>query len=273
MNQVPFIPDNAPFTAEQRLWLNGYLAGLFSNAGGDPASRAATESITAPIAPRPPLLVLFGSQTGTAEGVAKKAAKTAEARGFAPRVVCLDKFESVDLAKEERVLVITSTYGDGDPPDNAQGFWNWLSGDTAPRLEQTHFSVLALGDTNYAAFCEFGRKCDARLEALGAKRLAPRVDCDVDHETPASSWADGVFTAARIALSAVAPTPLFVPAAGAALVGQPVSPAALEAAAEIAQAAATPISDMRGTAAYRKHLCAVMTRRALETAVARAQEN
>ena len=188
MNPIPFIPDNAPFTTEQRLWLNGYLAGLFTNASADIAPAT-------PATPAKPLLVLYGSQTGTAEGVAKKAAKTAEARGFAPRVVCLEKFESVDLAKEERVLVITSTYGDGDPPDNAQGFWNWLSSDTAPRLEHTHFSVLALGDTNYPAFCEFGKKCDARLEELGARRLAPRVDCDVDYETPASAWTDGVFTA------------------------------------------------------------------------------
>ncbi len=189
MNPIPFIPDNAPFTPEQRLWLNGYLAGLFTNAGNTPAVSAA------PAEPKPPLLLLFGSQTGTAEGVAKKTAKAAEARGFAPRMVCLDRFESVDLAKEERVLVITSTYGDGEPPDNAQGFWNWLSSDTAPRLEHTQFSVLALGDTNYPAFCEFGKKCDARLEALGARRMAPRVDCDVDYETPASAWTDGVFTA------------------------------------------------------------------------------
>ena len=187
MSAIPFIPDNAPFTPEQRLWLNGYLAGLFTNAENAPAIN------TGPAAPKPPLLLLYGSQTGTAEGVAKKTAKTAEARGFSPRMVCLDKFESVDLTKEERVLVITSTYGDGEPPDNAQGFWNWLSSDTAPRLEHTQFSVLALGDTNYPAFCEFGKKCDARLEALGAKRLAPRVDCDVDYETPATAWTDGVF--------------------------------------------------------------------------------
>ena len=195
MNPIPFIPDNAPFTAEQRLWLNGYLAGLFTNAGSDLATRAGAGLSAAPAAPKPPLLVLYGSQTGTAEGVAKKTAKVAEARGFASRMVCLDKFDSVDLTKEERVLVITSTYGDGEPPDNAQGFWNWLNSDTAPRLEGTRFSVLALGDTNYSAFCEFGKKCDARLEALGAKRLAARVDCDVDYETPANTWTDGVFTA------------------------------------------------------------------------------
>jgi carbon-monoxide dehydrogenase medium subunit len=84
---------------------------------------------------------------------------------------------------------------------------------------------------------------------------------------------NGVIAAARIALSSVAPTPLFVPAAGEALLNQAPTPAALEAAAKIAQEAASPISDMRGTAAYRRHLCAVMVRRALELAVARAQEN
>lgn len=189
MSPIPFIPENAPFTAEQRQWLNGWLAGLLSSAGSAPALPAASA------APKKPLLVLYGSQTGTAEGLAKKTAKTAEANGFAPKLVCMEKFESVELANEENVLVITSTYGDGEPPDNAQGFWSWLSSDAAPKLEHTRFAVLALGDTNYAQFCEFGKKCDARLEALGARRLHPRTDCDVDYDAPASEWTSGVFAA------------------------------------------------------------------------------
>ncbi len=191
MNQAPFIPENAPFTQEQRLWLNGYLAGLFSGAG-EQNSTGVESSVS--VAKRS-LLLLFGSQTGTAEGVAKKVAKTAETRGFSPKVKCLDQFKSVDLAKEERVLIITSTYGDGEPPDNAQEFWNWINSDAAPRLEHTIYSVLALGDTNYAGFCEFGKKCDARLEALGARRVAPRVDCDVEYESTAAGWTDAIFTA------------------------------------------------------------------------------
>lgn len=190
MSSIPFIPEQAPFSADQRLWLNGWLAGLLSNA------TAGTKALPAlPSAPKAPLVVLYGSQTGTAEGLAKKAARAAEARGFAPKLVCMENHSGVDLAKEEQVLVITSTYGDGEPPDCAQTFWNWLSSDTAPRLESTRFSVLALGDTNYAQFCEFGKKCDARLEQLGAQRVHPRVDCDVDYETPAAEWTEAVFHA------------------------------------------------------------------------------
>ena len=190
MNSIPFIPDNAPFSPEQRLWLNGYLAGLFSNAGvGAQASMAAIA------APAKPLTILFGSQTGTAEGVAKKASKEAEKRGFAPKLVCMEKHETVDLTKEENVLVITSTYGDGEPPDNAQSFWNFLASESAPPLAHLHFSVLALGDTNYTAFCEFGKRCDERFEQLGAQRVHPRVDCDVNYDAPAKSWTDGVFAA------------------------------------------------------------------------------
>ena len=189
MSQIPFIPENAPFTPEQRLWLNGYLAGLFSNAGVG-AQAAAVSAASAR-----PLTILFGSQTGTAEGLAKKASKEAEKRGFAPKLVCMEKHDTVDLAKEENVLVITSTYGDGEPPDNAQAFWNYLKSDTAPTLAHLNFSVLALGDTNYTAFCQFGKICDERFEQLGARRVHPRVDCDVEYDALAQSWTEGVFAA------------------------------------------------------------------------------
>ncbi|MEZ0259046.1 MAG: assimilatory sulfite reductase (NADPH) flavoprotein subunit, partial [Chthoniobacter sp.] len=184
---------NAPFTAEQLNWLNGYLAGFFSDAGR--AAQAMSGLGAAPAAPAKPLVVLFGSQTGTAEGLAKKASKEAEKRGFAPKLVDMAKYESVDLAKEENILVITSTYGDGEPPDNAHAFWNFLQGESAPPLAHLNYSVLALGDTNYSAFCQFGKNCDERFEKLGAKRVHPRVDCDVDYETPAKAWADGVLAA------------------------------------------------------------------------------
>src|ERR1700677_878081 len=138
-NKIPFIPESAPFTAEQRQWLNGYLAGLFSNAQAMPGDTSAT-----PALPAKPVTILYGSQTGTAEGVAKKAMKEAGKRGLAPKVVDMADFQTVDFAKEENVLVITSTYGDGDPPDNALGFWNFLRSEAAPALAHLSFSVLAL---------------------------------------------------------------------------------------------------------------------------------
>ena len=193
MNSIPFIPDNAPFSPEQRHWLNGYFAGLFSDA--NLAARAMAGLSAAPAALAKPLTVFYGSQTGTAEGLAKKTSKEAEKRGFKPKLVDMAKYETVDLTKEENVLVITSTYGDGDPPDNAQAFWNYLKSDTVPPLPHLNYSVLALGDTNYAAFCQFGKVCDERFEKLGAKRVHPRVDCDVDYDAPAKSWTDGVLAA------------------------------------------------------------------------------
>jgi sulfite reductase (NADPH) flavoprotein alpha-component len=205
MSSIPSIPDNAPFSAEQRLWLNGYLAGLFSDA--TLGARALAGLSAAPAAPAKPLTILFGSQTGTSEGLAKKTAKAAEQRGFAPRLICMEKHDSLNLTKEERLLVITSTYGDGEPPDNAQGFWNWFSSDAAPKLEHLSYSVLALGDTNYAGFCQFGKNCDERLEALGAKRVHARQDCDVEYETSAAAWTERVFTALSSGESSAAPAP------------------------------------------------------------------
>ena len=197
MNRIPFIPETAPFTAEQRMWLNGFLAGVFSNANpsGAAALAGALGASVEAAGPKPPLVVLYGSQTGTAEGLAKKTKAEAEKRGFAPKLVSMDKFADVDLTKAENVLVIASTYGEGEPPDMAKGFWDWLKSDTAPKLEQLRYSVLALGDTNYADFCQFGKNCDERLAALGAKRVADRKDCDVEYDAPAAEWTASVFNA------------------------------------------------------------------------------
>lgn len=187
---VTFIPETAPFDREQRLWLNGYMAGLLAGKGYVPADKAASAAASGPATP---LVILFGSQTGTAQNLAKRIAKEAAPRGFAPRVVDAAEHASVDWKKETNLLVVTSTYGDGDMPDNAQNFWEWLQGDAAPSLSHLQFSVLALGDTNYEQFCAAGKKIDGRLEQLGAKRIHPLADCDLDYEARAKQWIDGVF--------------------------------------------------------------------------------
>jgi sulfite reductase (NADPH) flavoprotein alpha-component len=188
MTNIPFIPESAPFNAEQRAWLNGFLAGLFSQVpGGAPQLNAA------PPKAGEPLLILFGSQTGSAEGLAKKLAKESESRGFAPKLLQLNDYEQANLPAASKAVIISSTWGDGEPPDNAVNFWSWLNAESAPRLENLNFAVLGLGDKNYSDFCGASKKFDERLAALGAKRLAPRGECDVDYEGPAKSWIDGLW--------------------------------------------------------------------------------
>src|SRR5438128_853959 len=119
--------------------------------------------------PQTPLLILFGSQTGTAEGLARRAAREAKSRGNNARVVEASASAGIEWKKESNLLVITSTYGDGDMPDNAQSFWDWLQTDCAETMAHLNFSVLALGDTSYQHFCAAGKKIDARLDQLGAK--------------------------------------------------------------------------------------------------------
>ena len=191
MVNLPYIPETAPFTAEQRAWLNGFLAGLFAQ--GAAAERAEPSAPAAPPASAEPLLVLFGSQTGSAEGLAKRFAAAARPRGFAPSVMALNDCAPGTLAAGGRALIISSTWGDGDPPDNAAGFWQWLNAAAAPRLEKLQFAVLGLGDRNYSDFCGASKKFDARLEALGAKRLAARGECDVDYESAATQWLAGLW--------------------------------------------------------------------------------
>ena len=190
MTNIPYIPESAPFNAEQRAWLNGFLAGLFSQVpGGAPAPQLNA----APPKAGESLLVLFGSQTGSAEGLAKKLAKESESRGFSPKLFALNDYEQANLPAASKAVIISSTWGDGEPPDNAVNFWNWIKADSAPRLENLNFAVLGLGDKNYSDFCGASRKFDARLEALGAKRLASRGECDVDYEGPAKAWIDGLW--------------------------------------------------------------------------------
>ncbi len=184
--RVPHIPENAPFTQEQRAWLNGFLAGLFSYQEMDPQTAPATEQHLQP------LTILFGTQTGTCETLAKQFAKQAGKRGFAPTVYDMAEYPKESLASESQILVVASTYGDGDPPDPVKEFWEWLNSEQAPKLEQLNYSVLALGDTNYEKFCQFGRNLDQRFEELGASRIIDRTDCDVDYEEPSEQWFESV---------------------------------------------------------------------------------
>jgi len=177
MNIDLTLPDDAPFTDEQRQWLNDFFAKKLAD-----VQPAQGRKIT----------ILWGSQTGNAETLAKKTGKSFAKVGFTPEVVDMAVYDKEKLASEEHLLIITSTYGDGDPPDNAMDLHEWLMSDAAPKLDGVKYSVLALGDTDYPDFCICGIEFDERLAALGAEKIFDRIDCDVDFDDSYALWRSGV---------------------------------------------------------------------------------
>lgn len=134
------------------------------------------------------LEVLFGSQSGNAEGLASKIAKIAKSYGLQGNVHDMDGFDFNSLSSKKRVIIVCSTWGEGEQPDNAEELWKFANSGAATRLEGTHFAVCALGDTSYELFCESGKEWDGLFEKLGATRIVERIDCDVDYDAPASEW-------------------------------------------------------------------------------------
>jgi sulfite reductase (NADPH) flavoprotein alpha-component len=163
----------------QRAWASGYLAaGAGATAANDPASTAAQLRAT----------VLYGSETGHARDVARRLGEQLGASGAAVRVLGMGEYRPRELKDERFLLVVTATHGEGDPPEPARGFYEFLMGRKAPKLAGMQFAVLGLGDSSYEFFCKTARDIDARLEALGGERLCERRDCDVDFEQPAAAW-------------------------------------------------------------------------------------
>ncbi len=197
---LPILPQTAPFppdqlnalnsvmaatNLEQRHWLSGFLAGY--QAAAIPAAGP-----TASPAKKIPLTIAYATDSGNAEEVAASAKKRAGKQGFAAKLVDFADVGPADLAKSKNLLIIASTWGEGDPPERATETYEALFAEDAPSFDGVNFSVLALGDSSYVNFCEVGRRLDQRLEQLGANRIADRIDADLDFEEPASSWASGV---------------------------------------------------------------------------------
>lgn len=216
-NSDAFLPNTAPFTpdqvqwlneflpnlqADQLIWMEGYISGLRVGKGGAiaaPAPAAATKA--------PELTVLFGSESGNAESLADQTVKAAAQAGFKAKAVSMSDIKPAKLKGVENLLVLVSTWGEGDPPENAVDFIEAFMGDKAPKLEGTNFSVLGLGDTSYEHFCKMGIDIDARIEALGGKRVFDRKDCDVDFDDDYAAWSTGALAAlSTLAAPAAAPT-------------------------------------------------------------------
>jgi sulfite reductase (NADPH) flavoprotein alpha-component len=177
------IPNTAPFSGAQKMWLKGYLDAL--NSALNPASDAASPpAMAAPVPAGLPVAILWGSQTGNAQALSKKLSKALAAKGHSPTLHDMADVSPADLAGMEHLLIITSTYGDGEPPDNAATLHAALHSADAPPLASVNFAVLALGDSNYPDFCKCGHDFHNRLTTLGAKPLIPITESDVDYDEP-----------------------------------------------------------------------------------------
>jgi len=187
MQTVPFIPDNAPFTPEQRSWLNGFLAGLFSQTTAAAPAVEASHSLK--------IAVLYATQSGTAEGLARKLVKELKAKGHVASLNSLEGYTPAALFAERYAIIVASTYGEGEPPDSAKPFYDQLCLQHFPCAENLSYAVLALGDSNYEHFCQFGVDLDKKLASLAGTRLCERVDCNVDLDESFITWKGSLYQA------------------------------------------------------------------------------
>lgn len=183
----------ASMSAVELSWVSGYLAGI--SQGGNVA--ASTDSASAG-----KLTVLYGSQTGNAKGVAGEVAAKATELGINVDLVSMGNYKAKQLKSETHLLVVVSTNGEGEPPDDAIQLHEFLGGKRAPKLDNLSYSVLGLGDTSYEFFCQTAIDFDERLAALGAKSVVARQDCDVDYDDDVASWTTQALAAVQETLSA-----------------------------------------------------------------------
>jgi sulfite reductase (NADPH) flavoprotein alpha-component len=195
---------------EQAIWVSGYFAGLAHRSPADAVASTNGAGSHAPVDASPgarQLTILFGTETGNSKELASSLVEAANARGIRAQLADMGEYRTRALKEEQDLLVITSTHGEGDPPQTALGFFEFLESRKAPKLPELRFAVLGLGDSTYEDYCGAARRIDERLAELGAERLAERVECDVDYEDDAAAWIERVV--AQLGSSEQAP-----PAAG-----------------------------------------------------------
>ncbi len=192
----------------QLAWASGYLAARAEGIGIVEAPATVSSAVDAT------LTILYGSQTGNAKGVAKNLAAQAKAEGLNVDLKSMSEIKPKSIKNISHLLIVASTNGEGEAPDDAIALHEFLASKKAPKLEHLHYSVLALGDTSYEFFCQTGKDFDQYLENLGAKKIADRVDCDVDYDAEANTWSTNVIAKAKKLLDAEKPVNNVVSLAG-----------------------------------------------------------
>ena len=186
--QVKLLNELIPnLTEQQKAWLTGYLTAVSSVS----VEVAVQEQETAPVTTKD-ITILFASQTGNSQKIAHKLASAIQDENNTVTVASTADFKVNNLKKLDHLFIVASTHGEGEPPDNAISFYEYLHSKRAPQLNDVKYSVLSLGDTSYEFFCKTGIDFDERLKALGATAIVPRVDCDVDFEEAANGWIEQV---------------------------------------------------------------------------------
>lgn len=185
----------AGLNRDQLTWVSGYAAGMAAAQGG-----AVAPQLAAPVAAAgnaPVLTILYGSQTGNAKGVAQQFQAQAEAAGYTSKLISMADYKPRQIKAETHVAVFVSTHGEGDAPDDAVEFHEFLGGKKAPKLDGLKYAVLGLGDSSYEFFCQTGKDFDERLGKLGGSAVVARQDCDVDYEESAKSWGEQLIAALK----------------------------------------------------------------------------
>lgn len=176
-------------TPEQLIWLSGYLEGRLAGLNGHSSSESVlgAEPETEPVALMN-LTILYGSETGHSQALAEKLADKAAFKQVATKVSDMYDYDYNNLSEEENLAIIVSTHGEGEPPDMATDFYQYITGENAPDLQNLNFSVLALGDKSYKQFCKTGEDIYRACKDLGAFSITSLVKCDVDYEQDAEIW-------------------------------------------------------------------------------------
>jgi sulfite reductase (NADPH) flavoprotein alpha-component len=186
----------ATLSPQQLAWASGYFWGLSQSQSGGvitPMSAQVSGQLT----------IIYASQTGNAKGVAEALEQEAHALSIPVQLFDASDYKGKDLAKETHVVIVASTNGEGEAPDNAIALHEFLQSKKAPKLDSLHYAVIGLGDSSYEFFCQTGKDFDAFLAKQGATALLERVDCDVDYEDVASHWRQQVLAVIKESLGSV----------------------------------------------------------------------